>query len=203
MSRMNNKRYERQVMLSMAIYMVVLFAANPLLHATRSLPLKALLALVPVLPVLYVIALMWRRIRDSDELEQRTNLVALGVAAALVSALSLVGGFLSAGGVVQLKGDVLIWVFPVLMVGYGGAYKWVSRRYGVDSVCAEDGSAWVPWYFAGIGVAMLVFGLYLWHQNRPGSAVTMFAAALFFIAMGTWVWRRCVRARRLAEHGGA
>jgi len=32
----------------MAIYMVVLFAANPLLHATRSLPLKALLALVPL-----------------------------------------------------------------------------------------------------------------------------------------------------------
>jgi len=203
MSRMNNKRYERQVMLSMAIYMVALFAANPLLHATRSLPLKALLALVPVLPVLYVIALMWRRIRDSDELEQRTNLVALGVAAALVSALSLVGGFLSAGGVVQLKGDVLIWVFPVLMVGYGGAYNWVSRRYGVDSVCAEDGGVWVPWYFAGIGVAMLAFGLYLWHQGRPGSAVTMFAAALFFIAMGTWVWRRRVRARRLAEHGGA
>ena len=203
MSRMNNKRYERQVMLSMAIYMVVLFAANPLLHATSSLPLKALLALVPVLPVLYVITLMWRRIRDSDELEQRTNLVALGVAAALVSALSLVGGFLSAGGVVQLNGDVLIWVFPVLMMGYGVAYKWVSRRYGVDSVCAEDGSAWVPWYFAGIGVAMLAFGLYLWHQGRSGSAVTMFAAALFFIAMAAWVWRRRAHARRQAEHGGA
>lgn len=203
MLRIDNKWYERRVMLSMAIYMVVLFAANPLLHATRSLPLKALLALVPVLPVLYVITLMWRRIRDSDELEQRTNLVALGVAAALVSALSLVGGFLSAGGVVRLGGEVLIWVFPVLMMGYGVAYKWVSRRYGVDSVCAEDGSPWLPWYFAVVGAAMLIYALYLWRQSHPGSAVVLSAAALFFIAMGAWVWRRRARARQQAEHGGA
>ena len=203
MSRMNNKQYERQVMLSMAIYMVVLFATGPLLHATSSLPLKALLALVPVLPVLYVITLMWRRIRDSDELEQRTNLVALGVAAALVSAFSLVGGFLAAGGVLQLKGDILIWVFPVLMAGYGVAYKWVSRRYGVDSVCAEEGSAWVPWYFAGLGAAMLVYALYLGSRDHLGSAVAMLIAALFFVTMGAWVRYRRAHARRQAEHGDA
>jgi hypothetical protein len=203
MSRMDNKRYERQVMLSMVIYMVVLFAADPLLHATRSLPLKALLALVPALPVLYVISLMWRRIRDSDELEQRTNLVALGVAAALVSALSLIGGFLSAGGVVRPGGEVLIWVFPVLMMSYGIAYKWVSRRYGMDSVCAEDGSAWLPWYFVIVGASMLVYALYLWRQSHPGSAATLFVAALFFVGMGAWVRRRRAQARRQAEHGGA
>lgn len=198
MSRMDNKRYERQVMLSMAIYMVVLFMADPLLHATRSLPLKTLLALVPVLPVLYVITLMWRRIRDSDELEQRTNLVALGVAAALVSALSLVGGFLSAGGVVRLGGEVLIWVFPVLMLGYGVAYKFVARRYGVDSVCAEDGSPWLPWYFAGIGAAMLAFAPYLWWRHDVAGAAAMLVTAVFFMAMGFWVWRRRALARRNA-----
>lgn len=194
MSRMDNKRYERQVMLTMVVYMVVLFAADPLLHATRSVPLKALLALVPVCPVLYVIVLMWRRIRDSDELEQRTNLVALGVAAALVSALSLIGGFLSAGGVVRLGGEVLIWVFPVLMMGYGLAYKWVSRHYGVDSVCAEDGSAWLPWYFVVVGGSMLVYAVYLWNRHHSGSAALMLAAALFFVGMGIWVWRKRARA---------
>jgi hypothetical protein len=191
---MDNKRYERQVMLTMVVYMVVLFVADPLLHATHSLLLKTLLALVPVLPVLYVIVLMWRRIRDSDELEQRTNLVALGVAAALVSALSLIGGFLSAGGVVRLGGGVLIWVFPVLMMGYGFAYKWVSHRYGVDSMCAEDGSAWLPWYFAGVGASMLVYALYLWNRNHWGPAAVMLAAALFFVAVGIWVWRKRARA---------
>jgi hypothetical protein len=203
MSRMDIKRYERQVMLSMAIYMIVLFAADPLLRATSGLPLKALLALVPVLPVLYVITLMWRRIRDSDELEQRTNLVALGVATALVSALSLVGGFLSAGGVVRLGGEVLIWVFPALMAIYGIAHKWVSRRYGVDSVCDEGGSAWLPWYFAAVGAAMLAYALYLWRQNHLGSAAAMLAVALIFGAMGLWVWRRRARARMQAEREGA
>jgi len=196
MPRMNNRRYEQQVMLAMATYMVVLFAVDPLLHATRSLPLKTLLALVPVAPVLYAIALMWRRIRDSDELEQRTNLVALGVATALVSALSLVGGFLSAGGVLRLGGEVLIWVFPVLMLGYGVAYRVVARRYGVDSVCAEDGSPWLPWYFAGTGAAMLAFALYLWGRHGVGAAATLGAAAVFFVALAVWVSRRRARARR-------
>lgn len=198
MPRMNNKRYEQQVMLTMAIYMAVLFAVDPLLHSTDSLALKALLALVPVAPVLYAIALMWWRIRDSDELEQRTNLLALGMATALVSALSLVGGFLSAGGVVRLGGEALIWVFPVLMLGYGVAYKFVARRYGVDSMCAEDGSVWLPWYFAGIGVVMLVFALYLRGRHAGGAAAMLIVTAVFFMAMAVWVWRRRTQARRRA-----
>jgi hypothetical protein len=203
MSRMNNKRYQQQLMLTMIVYMVVLFAADPLLHAVGNLPLKAMLALVPVLPVLYAIALMWWRIRDSDELEQRTNLVALGVAAALVSALSLVGGFLAAGGVVRLGGEVLIWVFPTLMAGYGIAYRWVSRRYGMDSACVEEGSAWLPWYFAGIGAFMLAFAAYLWLRSAPGGAAMMFATAIFFMALGAVVWRRRSRALRQADRDGA
>ncbi|MEW9571976.1 hypothetical protein ABQJ54_09435 [Rhodanobacter sp. Si-c] len=195
---MNNRRYEQRVMLAMVAYMVVLFAANSTLHAASSLLLKVVLTLVPVVPVLYTIALMWWRIRDSDELEQRTNLVALGVAAALVSALSLVGGFLAAGGVVRLGGEVLIWVFPALMLGYGVAYKVVARRYGVDSVCTEDGSAWLPWYFAGTGLLMLVFALNLWRRHDTVAAVAMVATAGFFMVMSAWVWRRRADARRRA-----
>lgn len=203
MSRMDNRRYERHVMLAMLLYMVVLFVASPLLHATRSLPLKVLLALVPVLPVLYVIALMWWRVRDSDELEQRAQLVALGVATALVSAASLVVGFLSAGGVLPLQGDVLIWVFPALMASYGVAYKLVSRHYGMDAMCAEEGSPWLPWFFALFGATFLAFALYLWTSHRTGEAVVMIVTAGFFGGMSVRVWRRRAQARRRAEHGDA
>lgn len=200
MSRMNNKRYEQQVMLAMAVYMIVLFGAGTLLNRAGSLPLKVLLSLLPVLPVLYVITLMWRRIQGGDELEQRTHLLALGMAAALVSAASLVGGFLAASGVLHLGGDVLIWVFPALMACYGTAYGRVARHYGVESVCAEEGSRWLPWYFAGTGVAMAGFALHLWVRHITVSAWFLFAAAVFFFALAAKVrWQRARAARELAR----
>lgn len=199
MTRMNNRRYEQQVMLAMTAYMAVLFGANALVRATMGLPLKVVLALLPVLPVLYVIALMWRRIQDSDELEQRTHLVALGVATALVSAASLVGGFLSASGVLPLRGEVLIWVFPALMACYGTAYRLVARRYGVESVCAEEGSVWLPWYFAGTGVVILGLAGYLWMQHVTVSAWVLLATAVFFFVLAARVRRQRARAARGLE----
>ena len=200
MPRLDNKRYEQQVMLTMLIYMVVLFAAGPLQHAVASVALKAMLAVVPALPIVYVIALMWRRVRDSDELEQRTHLLALGAAVAVVSAASVVGGFLAGGGVVHLDGSVLIWVFPALMACYGIAQRWVARRYGMGDACAEQGSPWLSWYFGTMGVAFLLFAIYLWSRRETGSALWLAGTAVFFMGMGGWVgWRRARALRRLRE----
>lgn len=196
MPRMNNKRYEQRVMLAMAAYMGVLFGANALLRTTVSLPLKVLLALLPALPVLYVITLMWRRIRGSDELEQRTHLVALGAAAALLSAASLIGGFLAGGGVLHLGGDVLIWVFPVLMASYGVAYQRVARHYGIECACAEERSAWLPWYFAGTGVAMAALAFYLWIQYAAAATPVLLATAGFFFMLAVRAGRQRARAAR-------
>jgi len=201
MSRIDNKHYQRQVALTMVVYMLVLLGCDPLLRATDSLPLKALLAMAPVLPMIYVIVLMGRKIRDSDELEQRTHLVALGFGTALVSTLSMVGGFLAAGGVLHLSGAVLIWVFPVLMVGYAVAQKWVARRYGVDAVCVEEGSAWLPGYFVGTGLLMGVLALYAWwHQGMRDAGLFGLAAGIF-VVLGLWIRSRQVRARRRVHEG--
>lgn len=197
MARLNQKRYEQRVMLAMLVYVVVLLADAPLLRATASLPLKALLAVAPVLPMLYVIALMWWRIRDSDELEQRAHLLALGVATALVSALSMVGGFLVAGGVLHLSGAVLIWVFPVMMAGYGVAYRQVARRYGMGGLCTDEGSRWLPWYFALTGVLMAGYGLHAWWHHNIWNALTFGATAAFFAGLAVWARLRMTRARRM------
>lgn len=199
MPRLTSKRYQQQLMLTMAVYMVVLLGASSLVRAVTSLPLKALLAVAPVLPMLYVIALMWRRIRDSDELEQRMHLVALGVAAALVSALSMVGGFLAADGVLDLGGSALVWVFPVLMFGYGAASRWVARHYGMDAMCSGEGAEWLPWYFVGAGALMGLFALYLWWRHDVRGAGWLALTACLFVAMAAWAWRRRVRADRQAR----
>lgn len=200
MSRLDTKRYEQQVMLTMAVYMLVLFAVGPLMRGVASVALKGVLAVLPALPIVYVIALMWRRIRDSDELEQRLHLVALGVAVAVVSAASVVAGFLAGGGVLPMGGEALIWVFPLLMASYGIAYNCVARHYGMGTACAAEGSRWLPWYFAGMALVMAAGAAYFALQHNPRGVVSFLCAAAVFAAIGIWVgWRRARARRQLRE----
>lgn len=133
MPRFSARRYRIQIFAIMAVYVVVLLAVWPYARHAESMPLKAVLALLPTLPVLVVIGLMVRRVMTSDEFEQRLHLLALSVATGVVAALSLVGGFLAAAHVVALDGDILIWVFPALCGTYGVARLLLARRYGSTS----------------------------------------------------------------------
>lgn len=138
MQRLSQKQYEWRVLVAMALYTLCMLVEWPLVRATGSFSLKCLLALVPVLPMIYVIALLARRIRDSDELERQTHLIGLGISTAVVGAVSLVGGFLSVANVLKLDGSILIWVFPGLMFCYGLARWQVARRYGAGALCESD-----------------------------------------------------------------
>jgi uncharacterized membrane protein YfcA len=156
--------------------------------------MKVCLALVPVVPMLYVISLMFRRIRESDELEQRMHLVGLGVATAVLGTLSLIGGFLSAAGVLKLDGTVLIWVFPVTVICYGFTRWWVSRRYGADAACDDDAA--IPryvWFLLGgcVGLAMAWFSR---HSLDDMSVGFLCGAGAGFLGMGLAIgiarWQR-------------
>ncbi|GGA12703.1 hypothetical protein [Dyella caseinilytica] len=156
MRRFSQKQYEQRVLVVMAIYAMAVLFAWPLLRTATQLPWKILLALAPVLPLIYLISLLARRIRTSDELEQRTHLIALGTAAAVTSTLGMIGGFLSIAGVLKLDGTILIWVFPVIMLSYSAVRWYVLRRYGVSSWCDEDAGSWFYLRFALVGVIILV-----------------------------------------------
>lgn len=203
MKRLDEKRYEQHVMAAMLAYMAVLLVAFSLVRTATNVPLKAALALAPVLPVLWLIAVIWRRIRDSDELEQRVHLVALGVATAVTGAATLVGGFLAAGGVIRLDGDVLIWVFPLLIASYGAARSVVARRYGSGGAC-DEGSALLPWYFAILAVAMAGAAAWAaWRHAGDGAVTAFIVAAVVFLAGALRAWRRRAQAGRLADRGDA
>lgn len=137
MPRFSEKNYQRHVWMAMVVYIGCMFLLWPQSHVVSSPVLKTVLALLPLVPVIYLIGQMMRRVRDSDELEQRTHLVALGVATMVVSVLSLGAGFLAAARVVKLDGDIVIWVFPVIMVSYGLTRWRVARGYGVELACDE------------------------------------------------------------------
>jgi hypothetical protein len=164
MTRFSQAQYERRMLVTVALYSAFMLFAWPLMNSVTSLWLKALLSLVPVLPMIYLVGLMARRIRTSDEFEQRIHLIALGVATAVTSVLGLVGGFLSIAGVWSVGGSVLIWVFPVIVWSYSAARWYVQRRYGTRGWCSEETSIWSYLRFALIGAVLLAVAL-LWHQR--------------------------------------
>lgn len=199
MSRLTNRQYQWQTMLAMTVYVVLLLLVWPLARTVDSLLLKLLFALTPMVPMLYLFTLMARRIRDSDELEQRMHLIALGVACIVVGALSLTGGFLASAHVLKLDGSILVWVFPVMLASYGIARSVLVRRYGGDMFACDD--AGLPMHVRALLVGVLMAGIalfaYLKHDDR---AWGMFSGMAFvFLVFGAfrWIgrWRKAVASR--------
>lgn len=199
MSRFTEKQYQRHATLAGAAYIVAMLLVWPLTRTAGSLPLKVLLALLPLLPMFYLIGMLGRRIRDSDELEQRTHLVALGVSSAVIATLSLVGGFLAAARVVPLDGTILIWVFPLMVICYSVTRWWVARRYGAAGACEDEGG--LPMYlrFLLMALAMGVVALFahLRHNDMgTGTALGMGTAFILFgVVSGLPRWRSAHAAR--------
>lgn len=195
MPRFTEKRYQTHVILTMLLYVAVLLLVWPLARSTSNLPLKILLALLPVLPMLYVIGLMVRRVRYSDELQQRTHLIALGASTAVVGVASLVGGFLAASGVVKLDGSILVWVFPVTLISYYVAQWWVARHYGHDLSCdGRDAGIPLRWRMLILAALMALVGWIAYRRQDAfdtGLFLGMAAAAVMITLVRSILsWRR-------------
>ena len=135
MTRPNPLAYRRQVLLLMAIYTMLMLLEWPFVRAAGSGPLlRVVLALLPAAPVLGVLWVAARRVMQSDELEQRVHLLALSIATGTVCALSIAIGFLCAANVLALGGDMLVFVFPALIVIYVLARWPIARRYGTGAL---------------------------------------------------------------------
>jgi hypothetical protein len=122
--------YRRYVVLLMTVYIALLLGLWPLIKSTSAPALKAVFALLPVLPMIAVLWLIARRVMDSDELQQRVHLIALSAATGVISAITLAAGFLCATHVIDLDGDALIWVMPGLALVYAATRWIIGRRYG-------------------------------------------------------------------------
>jgi hypothetical protein len=200
MPRLSQKRYELHVMITMAVYLVALLLVWPLARTVDNVTAKWLLALVPMLPMLYLIGLMARRIRDSDELEQRTHLIALGASTAVIGGLSLMGGFLAAAKVLVLDGTILIWVFPVVMMSYGVVRWWVSRGYGGASFCDDDHGIAMSHRLLIVAAMMAAVGLFAYfRRDAMATGVFLGLAATFTL---TALIRTVVRRRHAARPEG-
>ena len=125
-----HRRYIREFSWAMAGYMVLLFLSMWLLKRVEEPTLRALVALLPAVPIALVLRAIIRYIRDADELQRRIELESVSFATALVSMLYMSGGFLQLAKVIDVpSGVAMIWVFPLVCMVYGFAKMLVARRY--------------------------------------------------------------------------
>lgn len=197
MTRLSAKQYGNRTTLAMAIYVGLMLLVWPQVRALDDAAAKSLLALVPVLPMLYVIWLMARRILGSDELEQRTHLIGLGAATGASAVFALVCGFLAAARLFSLDAVamLLFWVFPLQMLAYGGVRAWVARRYGSDALCEEEGAP-AP-RLAIAGVLLAIPAIWGYWRGKDAFAVGLLAGMAAALLLGAAIlqWRRWRRAR--------
>ena len=82
------------------------------------------------MPLAFLLRIGLRYLRETDELQRRIEIEAIGISALLVSLLYFAGGLLQQAKVISLDaGAVMIWVFPLLMLFYGIAKFFAVRRY--------------------------------------------------------------------------
>lgn len=91
---------------------------------------RAVVSLLPLIPIGFAIREVLRLVAASDELQRRMDLEALVTAAVVVGLGSLTLSLLVSAGVVVIAAKTaLAWVLPALSVLYVLARIWTRRRY--------------------------------------------------------------------------
>lgn len=125
------RRYIRAMWPVMISYSLLLcFSIWMLKRGIEPTALRALVALTPVLPLLFLFGVALRYLREVDELQRRIEIEAIGIASLLVSFVYFAGGLLQKAKVISLDAAVvMIWVFPLIMLFYAIAKFLAVRRY--------------------------------------------------------------------------
>lgn len=124
-----DRRYIREFMPAILVYMAVMLYAWPLQKGMSPGVLKTALVLSPMLPVAWIIIACVRYILAGDELERRQHLDAIAISAALVGVASMALGFLGAAKILVLDGTlVLLFVYPALCLIYGAIRSYLIWR---------------------------------------------------------------------------
>lgn len=90
-------------------------------------PFAVVIALLPVLPFLLVMAAVVGHVRQQDELQRRIHLEAVVIAALLTGAITFSYGLLEANELVPHVS--LVWVAPLMIAIWGVAAANISRHY--------------------------------------------------------------------------
>ncbi|WP_407353396.1 hypothetical protein [Luteimonas sp. R10] len=125
-----SRHLTREFLPAMGAYALVLVAVTfALRHLDTPVP-RAVLALLPLLPIGFAARAMLRYVRRCDELQRRIELEGMGLAALLLCLGAFALGLLARANVLDVDGTVvLVWILPVYVLLYGACKSAAARRY--------------------------------------------------------------------------
>ncbi|HQU38100.1 MAG TPA: hypothetical protein PLR65_16070 [Anaerolineales bacterium] len=117
MNREVQTRYFKEFGISMGFYVVLLIASISVLTKFE-LPKAAqiVIALIPVIPTVFVVIAVMRALRDSDELQQRIQLQAVTFSAIVTGLITFSYGFLENIGFPHFPS---LFIFPLMIALWG------------------------------------------------------------------------------------
>jgi hypothetical protein len=107
------RRYIIGVLSAMTLYAVVLVISLRWLHHNPEAPWKYAIAVLPVLPILWVPVAAVRFFRTMDELQKQIHLEGLAFGFTCAAVLTITYGFLQNAGLPEVS---WVWVWPVMAV---------------------------------------------------------------------------------------
>lgn len=121
------KPYTKEFTTAMVAYIVTLIVSIAMLQRYEFPKFRqVILSLMPAVPVFFVVIAMLRALKDSDELQQRVQLLATSFAAALTGLITFTHGFLENVGFPKFPPFL---VFPMMIMIWGLGLGYFSRRY--------------------------------------------------------------------------
>jgi len=121
------RRYTRELLLSMVAYTVILITSLTVLKNYEFNKFwQIVISLSPAIPVAFVILAIMRLLIDSDELQQRVQLLATSFSAAVTGLITFSYGFLENIGFPKFPTFL---IFPMLIAIWGISLGYFSRRY--------------------------------------------------------------------------
>ena len=121
-----HRRYVIQLGLAMICYGIVLIISLKLIPSVTRGWLQVLVAIAPVVPVIFVLASIVRLLSRIDEMQRRIHLEAMALAAGITALLALTCGFLENAGMPRLSG---FWTFASISLLWAVFAIILQRRY--------------------------------------------------------------------------
>ena len=120
------RRYVTRFIPAMGLYAILLASMMPLVRSVEPIWAKALLALVPTVPVGFAVMEVLRFVASQDELERRVQYEAVSIAGLLTCFLTFAWGLLETAGVPRFP---VVMVTPLFCSIYGFAVWRAHRRF--------------------------------------------------------------------------
>jgi hypothetical protein len=123
---MSNRIYFREFFTAIAAYILTLFISINLINTNNAAWWRYIIALLPMIPAVFVLRAVIRQLARMDELQRNIQLEALAFAFGATAILTFSYGFLERVGLPELS---MFFVWPVMAVLWIIGLAIANRKY--------------------------------------------------------------------------